>query len=66
MSMGPITQFSKSDNHSTFVFLKTAGNFSNFTFANGGYIINIKPIARGILVVPVEKELMNVPDDGNI
>jgi hypothetical protein len=29
-----------------------------FYFANGGYIIRIRPIAKGILVVPLEKELM--------
>jgi hypothetical protein len=33
--------------------------------ANGGYIINIKPTANGILVVPLENELINVADDGN-
>jgi hypothetical protein len=30
----------------------------------GGYIIKIKPIAKGILVVPLENELMKVDEDG--
>jgi hypothetical protein len=29
---------------------------------NGGYIIKINPMAKGILVVPDEKELIN-PDE---
>jgi hypothetical protein len=32
-----------------------------FYFANGGYIIRIRPIAKGILVVPKENELMKSP-----
>jgi hypothetical protein len=35
-----------------------------FYFANGGYIIRISPIAKGILVVPLEKELMKSPLKG--
>jgi len=38
--------------------------FSYFTFASGGYIINISPMANGILVVPDEKELMNEEEEG--
>jgi hypothetical protein len=38
--------------------------FSYFTFARGGYIIRIKPMASGILVVPLEKEFMNVEEEG--
>jgi hypothetical protein len=34
-----------------------------FYFANGGYIIRIRPIAKGILVVPKE-ELMKSPLKG--
>jgi hypothetical protein len=33
-----------------------------FYFANGGYIIRIRPIAKGILVVP-ENELMKSPQE---
>ena len=44
---------------SIFVFLKTAFILSYFTFAKGGYIIKISPMANGMLVVPFEKELMN-------
>ncbi len=32
--------------------------------ANGGYIIKIKPIANGILVVPLEKELIKLLLEG--
>jgi hypothetical protein len=38
---------------------KTSPIFSYFTFAKGGYIIKIKPIANGILVVPLENELIH-------
>jgi len=43
-------------------FLKTSFSFSYLTFAKGGYIISIKPTAKGMFVVPDENELMN--DDG--
>ena len=39
------------------VFLNTLGNKEYFTLAKGGYIINIKPMAMGILVVPLLNEL---------
>lgn len=48
----------------TFVFLKTSLSFSYLTLANGGYIININPTAKGIFVVPEEKELINPEDEG--
>jgi hypothetical protein len=32
--------------------------------AKGGYIIKIKPMAKGRFVVPFEKEFMNVAEDG--
>jgi hypothetical protein len=34
------------------------------TFAKGGYIINIKPIAMGMLVVPLLNEFMIFGNDG--
>ncbi|GAC1425549.1 MAG: hypothetical protein NVS1B13_20310 [Flavisolibacter sp.] len=64
MRIGPITQFRSKDTAKTLVFLNTSFNFSYFTLANGGYIISIKPIAKGMFVVPDEKELMNVEDEG--
>ena len=64
MSMGPITQLSNKETPSTFVFLNTSFNLSYFTLVKGGYIININPIASGILVVPVENELMKVDEEG--
>ena len=63
--MGPITQFRSNDAPSILVLLKTSPIFSYRTFASGGYIINISPIAMGILVVPDEKELMK-PDEVGI
>lgn len=39
--------------------MKTNGNFSYLTFARGGYIIRIRPIAIGMLVVPELKEFQN-------
>ena len=49
---------------STFVFLKTCGNNLKFTFARGGYIIMIKPIAIGIFVRPILKLFINFGKDG--
>lgn len=64
ISIGPIIQFRKRDAPSTFVFLNTCFNWLYLTFVNGGYIININPMAKGIFVVPEENELMNVDEDG--
>jgi len=64
INIGPITQLRNNDIPKTFVFLKTSFNFSYLTLANGGYIINIKPTAKGMFVVPVENELINVDEDG--
>ena len=38
-----------------FLSLNTLPNSSYFTFAKGGYIIRISPIAKGIFVVPTSK-----------
>ncbi len=64
ISIGPKIQLRKSDAPSTFVFLKTSFSLLYLTFVNGGYIININPMAKGIFVVPEENELMNVDEDG--
>jgi len=64
MSIGPIIQLRNNETPNTFVFLKTSFILSYFTFAKGGYIIKIRPIANGIFVVPEEKELMNMDDEG--
>lgn len=58
MSTGPITQFSSKDIERIRVFLKTFGNMAKLTFAKGGYIIRISPMARRILVLPLLKEFM--------
>lgn len=59
-----MTQFKNRETPKTLVFLKTSLNLSYLTFVNGGYIIKINPIANGILVVPLEKEFINVDEDG--
>jgi hypothetical protein len=64
IKMGPTTQFRNKDAPSTLVFLNTSFNLSYLTLVNGGYIIRIRPMASGILVVPDEKELMNDDDEG--
>ena len=55
---GPITQFCTSDSPSTFTLRKTSPSSSYFTFASGGYIIRMRPIAMGMLVVPTLNWLM--------
>jgi hypothetical protein len=64
INIGPIIQLRKSDAPSTFVFLKTSFSLLYLTFVNGGYIININPIAKGIFVVPDENELINFDEVG--
>jgi hypothetical protein len=54
----------KNETNNNFLLLNKFGIFSNFTLVSGGYIIRINPIARGILVVPFENELMKLADDG--
>ena len=48
---GPIIQFCTRERPRILKFRKTPPNSSYFTFASGGYIIRIKPIAIGIFVV---------------
>src|SRR4051794_17936850 len=64
ISIGPMTQLRNKDIPKTFVFLNTSFNFSYRTFAKGGYIISIKPTAKGMFVVPEENEFINVDDEG--
>jgi hypothetical protein len=45
-------QFIDNDRPNNLRFLKTRGSFSYLTFASGGYIIRIRPMAIGIFVVP--------------
>ncbi len=58
MSTGPISQFCTSDNDTTRQSANTSIIRSYFTFARGGYIIRIRPIAIGTLVVPTSKRPM--------
>ena len=50
--IGPTTQFWTSDSASTLPLRKTRGISSYRTFASGGYIIRMSPIAIGSEVVP--------------
>src|SRR3954470_3360757 len=54
MRKGPNNQFWNKDSKRTFQSLKTRHISSYFTFASGGYIMTINPIAIGIFVVPTE------------
>ena len=45
-------------------FLNINGILLKSTLVNGGYIININPIANGILVVPLENELIKLAEFG--
>ena len=54
IKIGPTTQFKNKDMPSTLVFLNTSLILSYRTLAKGGYIINIKPMANGIFVVPTD------------
>jgi hypothetical protein len=53
---GPIIQVIKRETKRSFRLLNIFVIFSNLTFANGGYIIKINPMAIGILVVPLEND----------
>ena len=53
INTGPITQFNNSETPSTFLFWKTSPIFSYFTFANGGNIIRINPMASGTFTPPL-------------
>lgn len=64
MSAGPKIQFMASEVPSTLVLRNTSPIFSYLTLASGGYIISISPMASGIWVVPLEKELMKPAEDG--
>ena len=65
MRKGPISQLRIREILRIFTFLKTLGSILYLTFARGGYIIKIKPMAKGILVVPLLYELMFPGMDGN-
>ena len=64
IKIGPTIQFKTNEVVIILVSLNTCPRFSYFTFAKGGYIIKINPIAKGIFVVPLEKELIKVADNG--
>ena len=61
---GPIIHVIKNDRDNNFMFLNTFGISENFTLTKGGYIINISPMARGILVEPLENDCMKLALDG--
>jgi predicted ATP-grasp superfamily ATP-dependent carboligase len=55
---GPTIQVIRKEAVSNFGFSSIKGIFEKSILVNGGYIININPIASGIFVVPLEKELI--------
>ena len=55
---GPTIQFWTSDKPSTLVFWNTFPSSSYFTFASGGYIMRMSPMAIGIDVVPTERPVI--------
>ena len=59
-----MTQFCTSDRPSTFQLRNTSPISSYRTFASGGYIIRIRPMAMGMLVVPTWKPLINASTPG--
>ena len=53
---GPIIHVIKNDRDNNLRFLNTLGTSESLTFTKGGYIIKISPIAKGILVAPLEND----------
>ena len=58
IKIGPMIQFRNSERLTTFKFVNTFPKCSYRTFASGGYIIVISPIAMSRFVVPSWKWLM--------
>jgi hypothetical protein len=52
MSTGPTTQFCTRESPRTLPLRKTRGSSSYRTFASGGYIMRMRPMAMGMDVVP--------------
>jgi hypothetical protein len=61
---GPTIQVIKKEVVSSFGFSNIFGTCEKSIFVNGGYIININPMANGILVVPEENELIKSDELG--
>ena len=62
MRIGPTIQFCTRESVSTLKLRNTLPNSSYFTLARGGYIIRIKPMAMGMLVVPTWKVVDDILD----
>src|SRR5690554_1994308 len=58
INKGPTIQLRIRETLNTFLFLNTLPILLYLTFASGGYIIRISPMARGIFVVPFDIELI--------
>ena len=52
-------QFCTSERPRTFQLRNTSPSSSYCTLASGGYIIRIRPMAMGMLVVPTENGVLN-------
>ena len=57
IKIGPTNQFKTREMDRILVFLNTFGSKEYLTFAKGGYIIKINPMAMGMLLVPLLNEL---------
>jgi len=56
---GPTIQVINNETSTNLGFRNIVGILEKSILVNGGYIINIKPIANGRLVVPDENEVIN-------
>ena len=61
---GPKIQVTRKEAINNFGFLKICIICEKSIFVSGGYIIKINPIAKGILVVPEENELIKLAEFG--
>src|SRR5258708_10178702 len=64
MRTGPMTQFMTRERVRTLMFLKTWPSSSYLTLARGGYIMRVRPMAGGKLVVPGLEGVMKAGGPG--
>jgi hypothetical protein len=57
---GPTIHVINKDTSNSFGLANISFILEKFTFTKGGYIIIINPIANGILVVPIDSELVKL------
>jgi hypothetical protein len=64
MSRGPTIQVINKEVQSNFPCLNRTGTSLKSTLVSGGYIMMIKPMAKGILVDPDENESIQADESG--